>query len=59
MYKWEYQVVFSVTSIPVAKLNELGAEGWEHYFSSGNANYFKRHIKPKEERTQNAAKGKR
>lgn len=61
---WEYCIEFCATALSVKRLNELGADGWEHYAVSGNAYYFKRLVKVKEEtapqpKKEHGNKGKR
>lgn len=43
MIQWEYHKEVSAV-INVQKMNELGAQGWEHYLSTGNIHLFKRQI---------------
>jgi len=45
MNKWEYhKEVMAHGSISVNRLNELGAEGWNHYDTINNTFFFKRGI---------------
>ncbi len=44
--KYEYKKEVPMRGIiSEDRLNELGAEGWDHYLVNGNAHFFKRVVK--------------
>jgi len=41
---WEYKKVVTQGLISERDLNILGAEGWQHYHTTGNVHLFKRSV---------------